>query len=154
VLLTIRYFEFLSGHVGSVIPQCSPGNPNTPHPSRVLSYTNATEDLHYMLRYVGVEPRGFTEHSMKRGGATEAARYNKINDIFSFPFYVIFYVILRCGATVEEIQNAGHWACARTVEKYIEASQIRQRNFNQYFMNGPLPSNIEAPSKGDLPLNG
>jgi hypothetical protein len=86
VLLTIRYFEFLSGHVGSVIPQCSPGNPNTPHPSRVLSYTNATEDLHYMLRYVGVEPRGFTEHSMKRGGATEAARYNNINDIFSFSF--------------------------------------------------------------------
>ncbi len=74
-MLTIRYFEFLSGHLGSVIPQCSPGNANTPHPSRVLSYTNAVEDLHYIMRYVGIEPRGFTEHSMKRGGATEAARY-------------------------------------------------------------------------------
>jgi hypothetical protein len=73
-MLTIRYFEFLSGHEESVIIQCYPGNPNTPHPSRVLSYTNACEDLHYLLRYVDVEPRGFTEHSMKRGGATEAAR--------------------------------------------------------------------------------
>ncbi len=114
--LTRKYFEFLGGHTGSVIPQCSPGNRNVPHPTRVLSYTNASEDLQYLLRYVGVDPRGFSEHSMKRGGATEAA---------------------RCGATREEIQVAGHWACARTVEKYIEDSQVRQRAFNQYFTAPP-----------------
>jgi len=54
---------------------------------------------------------------MKRGGATEAA---------------------RCGATREEIQVAGHWVNARTVEKYIEASQVRQRAFNRYFANGQV----------------
>ncbi len=114
VLLTRYYFEFLGDHLGSVVPQCSPGHRNTPHPTRVLSYTNAAEDLQYLLGLVGVDGRGFSEHSMKRGGATEAA---------------------RCGATREEIQVAGHWACARTVEKYIEDSHVRQRAFNQYFIN-------------------
>lgn len=107
VRLTQLYFQFLGDHQGSVVPQCSPRNHNVPHPSRRLAFTNASEDLQYTLGMAGVESVGYSENSMKRGGATEAA---------------------RCGASREEIQIAGHWACSRTVEKYIEASQLA---FNQ-----------------------
>ncbi len=113
VMLTQKYFEFLGDHQGSVVPQCSPGNRNKPHPNRSLNYTSASEDLQYTFGMAGINARDYSEHSMKRGGATEAA---------------------RCGASREEIQIAGHWACPRTVEKYIDASQIRQRAFNQYFL--------------------
>jgi len=112
VQLTLRYFAFLDGHQGSVIPQCSPGDRNKPHPTKASSYTNCSEDLAYLLGLIGENAAGFSEHSFKRGGATEAA---------------------RCGATREEIKIAGHWACLRTVEKYIEASHRDQRRFNQYF---------------------
>ena len=76
-----------------------------------VCYTNACNDLRYVLGLVAVDPTGFSEHSMKRGRATEAA---------------------RCGATRDQIQQAGHWKCPRTVEKYIEASNLRQRNFAQF----------------------
>jgi hypothetical protein len=109
----MRYFTFLGEHRGPVVPQCHPGDRDRPHATRAVTYTNACKDLRYVLSLVGVDPAGYSEHSMKRGGATEAARY---------------------GATREEIQNAGHWKCARTVERYIDASHVRQRNFNQYLM--------------------
>ena len=100
-------------HKGSVVPQCHPGDRDRPHATRVVPYSNASKDFHYVLELVGVNPAGYSEHSMKRGGATEAA---------------------RCGATRDEIQFAGHWKSARTVERYIDASHVRQRNFNQYLM--------------------
>ena len=56
------------------MPQCSPGDRDRPHPTRKLSYTNASEDLKYILNLIGIEPKGFGEHSMKRGGATEATK--------------------------------------------------------------------------------
>jgi hypothetical protein len=58
-----------------------------------MSYTNAKEDLHHVLNLVGVDPAGFAEHSMKRGGATEAAKH---------------------GATADDIQIAGDWSHRRT----------------------------------------
>ncbi len=114
VELTKKYFAFLGeGYTGSVVPTCHPGNRNVPHPTKTLAYTNAAEDLQYIIRMVGVDSRGYSEHSMKRGGATEAARH---------------------GASREEIQIAGHWVCPRTAERYVDASQIRQKNFNQYLV--------------------
>ncbi len=111
--ITKKYFAFLGSHQGSVIPTCQPGDRNLPHPTKVLAYSNASEDLQYTLGIVGVNPRGFSEHSMKRGGATEAARQ---------------------GATAEEIQIAGHWVCPRTAEKYVDASHHRQIHFNNYLV--------------------
>lgn len=131
VALTLKYFQFLGGHQGSVVPQCSPANRNVPHASRVLSYTHASDDLQYTLRLVGVDPKGFTEHSMKRGDDLCNFDQNKI--IWNGLFAGGATEAARCGATREEIQVAGHWASARTVEKYIEASQVRQRAFNRYF---------------------
>jgi len=110
--MTTEYFEFLNGHRGFVVPTCHPGDRNKPG-DKPLSYSNATEDLRYVLRLVGVDPTGYSEHSMKRGGATEAARR---------------------GASSEEIQHAGHWVNPRTVERYIEASNQRQRAFNQFLV--------------------
>jgi hypothetical protein len=73
------------------------------------------EDLQYLLWYVGVDPHGYSELLMKLGGAAEAA---------------------RCWATRDEIQVTRHWGCACIVKYNIEASQVRQHLFNQYFVNG------------------
>jgi hypothetical protein len=109
----LEYFGFLGTFRGSVVPQCQANRANSPHESRTLGYTNAIEDLRYVLRLIDVDPRGFSEHSMKRGGATEAAKR---------------------GATVGEIQEAGHWTNLQTAEKYVDDSQCRAKNFHQYFL--------------------
>lgn len=100
-------------YTGSVVPQCQPGNRMLPHSFRVVNYTSASEDLRVIFCSAGLDPTGYSEHSMRRGGATEAARQ---------------------GASVGEIQFAGNWSCTRTVEKYIEASHRRARDFNQYLL--------------------
>lgn len=71
------------------------------------------EDLRFILRKIGVDPTGFSEHSMRRGGATEAA---------------------KGGASTDEIQIAGDWASLRTAEKYVDASHKRSKNFNRYLI--------------------
>jgi hypothetical protein len=112
--LTTRYFEILGAeHRGSVVPQCQANRPLQPHPTKLINYTSAVEDLRHCLRLVNVDPSGYSEHSMKRGGATEAAKR---------------------GATVGEIQHAGHWTCSLTAEKYIDESQRRIKDFNKYFI--------------------
>ncbi len=114
VNLTLQYFASLGPeYSGSVVPQCQPGNRMLPHLDRVINYTSAVEDLRFVLDRAGIVPAGFSEHSMRRGGATEAARR---------------------GASTGEIQFAGDWSCPRTAEKYIEASHRRQRAFNQYLI--------------------
>ncbi len=113
VNLTLRYFALLGGHTGSVVPQCQPQDRMKPHPTRVINYTSAIEDFRSVLLSCGVNPAGYSEHSMRRGGATEAARQ---------------------GASTGEIQFAGDWSCSSTAEKYIDASYRRQRDFNQYLV--------------------
>lgn len=81
------------------MPLCDPKNHDEPHPTKTISYTNASEDLRHVLTLIGVDPTGFGEHSMKRGGATEAA---------------------RLGATADEICIAGDWSSATTASKYID----------------------------------
>lgn len=97
--------------MGSVVPQCQAGDRQKPNLTCVINYTSAVEDLRYVIRGAGLDPSGFSEHSMHRGGATEAAPK---------------------GATISEIQFAGDWTNSRTAEKYVEASQQRQCLFNQY----------------------
>jgi hypothetical protein len=99
--------------MGSVVPQCQPKDARLPHATKHITYTSASEDLCYMLNMIGVNARGFSEHSLKRGGATEAAKN---------------------GATVDEIQVAGHWTNPRTAEKYIDESFCHAKNFNKYFL--------------------
>jgi len=59
---------------------------------------------------------GYTEHSMKRGGASEAALH---------------------GASVEELRDAGHWTNVRTAAKYIADTSTSVRRFNSYLDNAP-----------------
>lgn len=114
VKLTLAYFAFLGQEYdGSVVPQCQAGDRMKPHSTRVINYTSAVEDLRLVLQRIGVDPEGYSEHSMRRGGATEAAKQ---------------------GATTGEIQFAGDWSCPRTAEKYVEASHRRLRSFNQYLV--------------------
>jgi len=54
---------------------------------------------------------GYTEHSMKRGGASEAALH---------------------GATLEELRDAGHWTNVRTAAKYVADTSASARKFNVY----------------------
>ena len=99
VSLTRQYFAYLGPDwAGSVIPNCLPTDRNRPHPSRVSNYTTAKEDLQYVLQAIGEDPKGYAQHSMKRGGATEAARN---------------------GACVDDIRVAGDWTSNRTAELYI-----------------------------------
>lgn len=112
--MTLRYFALLgSDYHGSVVPQCQPSNRMRPHPSRSLTYTNAVEDFRHVLRKLGISPQGYSEHSMRRGGATEAAKN---------------------GASTDEIQIAGDWASLRTAEKYVDASHKRSAKFNRYLI--------------------
>jgi len=56
---------------------------------------------------------GYTEHSMKRGGASEAA----LN-----------------GATLEELRDAGHWTNVRTAAKYVADTSTSVRKYNRYLV--------------------
>jgi hypothetical protein len=99
VRLTDRYFAFLGTWQGSVVPLSNQKDRRLPHESRVMSYTNASEDMKHVLALINVDASGFAEHSMKRGGATEAARR---------------------GATASEICIAGDWSNQKIAEKYID----------------------------------
>ena len=112
VQLTIRYFDYLGANwVGSVIPGCLPSNSNAPHPWKIQNYTSAQEDLAFVMRAIGEDPSGYSQQSMKRGGATEAANR---------------------GAGVAEIQVAGNWSNARTASRYIDGAQHRNQVLRPY----------------------
>lgn len=112
VRLTQGYFSFLGdAWTGSVVTSCNAQDANLPHPTRVMSYTNAKEDLQYVLQLIGLDPRGFSEHSMRRGGATEAA---------------------RMGATTSEIQSAGNWSNPQVAGRYVDHAQVRNQRLQRF----------------------
>ena len=111
VQLTKKYFEFLGDWTGSVVPLSDSKNRNIPHATRTMSYTNASEDLKHVLNLINVDPTGYGEHSMKRGGATEAARR---------------------GATSSEICVAGDWSNQKTAQKYIEPTGSHNQVLKKY----------------------
>ncbi len=78
-----------------------------------MSYTNAHEDLKHVLELIGEDPEGFTEHSMKRGGATEAARN---------------------GATADDIQIAGDWTSREITTRYIGIPVSSNQALKRFFL--------------------
>ena len=76
-----------------------------------MSYTVACGDLKHILTMVGEDPTGFSQHSMKRGGATEAA-HNGANEV--------------------EIAKAGDWSQLKTARKYIEKTSANNRILQRY----------------------
>lgn len=112
VNLTERYFQFLgTDWTGSVVPLSQPGHPDKPHATKVMSYTNAIEDLQHVLQLIGLDPNGYSEHSMKRGGATEAARR---------------------GASAADIQLAGNWSDARVAGQYVDHPAVRNQALQRF----------------------
>ena len=112
VQLTCKYFDFLGANwVGSVVPGCLPSDSNVPHPWKVQNYTGAQEDLSFLMQAIGEDPSGYSQHSMKRGGATEAAKR---------------------GAGVAAIQVAGNWSTARTASLYVDGPQHRNQLLRPY----------------------
>lgn len=119
VRLTTEYFSRLGEeyfqqkgeeYTGLCVSLCDPKDPAVPS-GRALTYSNAVQDLHFVLRKVGVDPTGFTEHSMRRGGASEAAKR---------------------GATIEEIRCAGGWTSVRIAAKYCEDRREHDRPFRRF----------------------
>lgn len=67
--MTLRYFGFLGpSYQGSVVPKGQPGNGNLPHPQCPVKYASALQDLHFVLGKIGLDYRGFTERSIRKGG--------------------------------------------------------------------------------------
>jgi len=114
VRMTTEYFSKLGEeYTGLCVSLCSPRNGNLPS-GRSLRYSNALQDFHFVLRKIGVDPTGYTEHSMRRGGASEAAKR---------------------GATIEEIRCAGGWTHVRVAAKYCQDRREHARPFLQYLQN-------------------
>jgi len=112
VRLTRRYFSFLGElYQGPAIPLCQPSSRFHPNPDAPQQYSSALQDLHHVLRLIKVDPTGYTEHSMRHGGATEAA---------------------RGGATTEDIRVAGDWGRVQTTEKYIADKLPKAKKFNHF----------------------
>ncbi len=76
-----------------------------------MSYTTASGDLKHVLEMVGEDPSGFSQHSMKRGGATEAPNN---------------------GADEQEIARAGNWSQIKTARKYIANPLANNRILKPY----------------------
>ncbi len=76
-----------------------------------MSYTNAREDFQYILGRINEDPKGYSQHSMKRGGASEAARR---------------------GASATEIQVAGNWTNLRTARRYIDTVQPKNIGLRKF----------------------
>jgi len=111
VQLTTDYFAFLGlTFDGSVIPKCSPRNRFRPV-NDPITYTSASEDFKFMLDKIGEPTEGYSEHSMRRGGATAAARR---------------------GAYLEQICVAGHWTSVRVAAMYVENQAGDAQQFAEF----------------------
>jgi len=99
-------------HHGSVVPLCSASNSQRPS-TRGQNYTGALQDLRMVLEKIGEDPTGYSEHSMRRGGASEAAAR---------------------GATPEAIRDFGNWTSVRTALKYVHDRRNTVRIFSKNFM--------------------
>lgn len=94
-----RYFDFLRPHQGSVQPTCKPGQPTRPHDTKKVHYSLALQDFRATIDQTGRNGRDYSEHSGKRGAATEAA---------------------GSGMAENEICDVGNWKNPKTARLYID----------------------------------
>jgi len=99
--ITEQYLQRLGSKTCSLQPSCDPSDRARPHPTRVVPYTRALDDLRELLDGLGYNGKDYGEHSGKRGGATESSSK---------------------GIPENEIQEQGNWTCLTTARKYIEKS--------------------------------
>jgi len=106
--LTERYLQRLGSNVCSLQPTCDPRDRNRPHPTRVVPYTRALDDLRELLDELGYDGKKYGEHSGKRGGATESSSK---------------------GIPENEIQEQGNWKSLATARKYIDKDDKKSLAF-------------------------
>ncbi len=110
-----RYLQRLGpDHLGSLQPSCRPNDPDLPHASKSISYTNAVNNLRSTITSLGYEGHKFSEHSSRRGAATRSA---------------------EVGVEEQIIQVAGDWKDPRTVRKYIDRDPKEHQRLTARIMN-------------------
>ena len=112
VFANLKYLEKLGGHKGSLQPACSPINPQKPSPSRSVSYTVALSNMRNLLELIGYNGDDYSEHSPRRGMATEGA---------------------SSGMTESEIQISGGWQDQRSMRLYIDRKPQQFQNIAKKF---------------------
>ena len=105
VALTRKYLSLLPYDSGFVMPSIKFSSPD---PSSPLKYNTALRDLRSLLCLIGIDPRGYGEHSGRRGGTTAAA--NK-------------------GATLDELMIQGRWKSESMPRLYTDNALKCKRNF-------------------------
>ena len=81
---------------------------SVPDPLSPLKYNTALRDLQSVLRMIGIDPKGYGEHSGRRGGTTAAANN---------------------GATLNELMIQGRWQSESMPRLYTDNAVKCKRNF-------------------------
>ena len=105
VALTRKYMSLLPYDSGFIMPSLKS---SAPDPSSPLKYNTALRDLRSVLCMIGIDPRGYGEHSGRRGGTTAAA--NK-------------------GATLDELMIQGRWKSESMPRLYTDNALKCKRKF-------------------------
>jgi len=109
--LTRKYLEKLSNpnHISvSLQPSCLASDPSKPDLTRVVPYTRALSDLKNFVTQLGYDGDAFSEHSHKRGAATESSSQ---------------------GLSDNQIQDQGGWTNIRTTRLYIDKKPSKNHAF-------------------------
>jgi len=98
--LTVRYKARLTPE-SFLQPYCSPSDRTKPdlNKNRPIYYSSALNDFRNVMTTLGYNGEEFSEHSHKRGAATDGD---------------------AAGMTESEIQEQGHWTNPRTTRLYID----------------------------------
>jgi len=93
----------------SLQPSCRPNFPALPHKTRQITYTTSLNNLREVISSLAYPGEEFSEHSMKRGVATESSQ------LFSD----------------DQIREEGDWKSLSTARKYIDKNDNISHDFTQ-----------------------
>jgi len=112
--LTTRYISLI-GKTAYVQPYCSPGDKNKPDLKKgSIYYTSALADLRNLLTGLGYNGDEFSEHSLKRGAASDSD---------------------QAGIPETEIQEEGGWTNIKTTRLYIDKKDTKSVLYTRKLIN-------------------
>ena len=111
VVLTRKYLSVLNYASGFIMPSTKNSVPDSSSP---LPYNTALRDLRQVLTQIGIDPKGFGEHSGHRGGTTAAAAQ---------------------GATLDELMIKGRWRSESMPRLYTDNAKKLKRKFARRLPN-------------------
>jgi len=134
VRLTTEYFSRLGEeyfqqkgeeYTGLCVSLCDPKDPAVPS-GRALTYSNAVQDLHFVLRKVGVDPTGFTEHSMHEEGPLRLPNEAPPSKKFDVPGAGRVFASQRNTARIAANMIVLSVASCRNLEPALLMHQVKQ----------------------------